>query len=76
MRLVLSLAALLSIVGQVGAEPNHRLRLADSADAACFANCASQSASCKRVCPSTFSAPCLAACDSQYQSCTQSCQKK
>ena len=58
------------------AENLSRLRFADSVDAACFANCSSQNASCKRICPATFSTPCLTACDSQYQSCTQGCQKK
>jgi Flp pilus assembly protein TadG len=51
-----------------------KLRLADATADACFANCVSQNASCKRVCPTTFSTPCLGACDSQMQTCTQSCQ--
>jgi hypothetical protein len=58
------------------AENPSRLRLAQGADAACFANCSSQSTSCKRVCPTTFNVPCLSACDSQYQTCTQGCQKR
>ena len=52
-----------------------RLRLADATSDACFASCASQADSCKRVCPTTFSPPCLSACDSQAQTCRQSCQK-
>ena len=52
-----------------------KLRFADAAADACFANCASQMESCKRVCPTTFSSPCISACDSQAQTCRQSCQK-
>ena len=52
-----------------------RLRLADAAADVCFSNCASQTESCKRVCPTTFSPPCMSACDSQAQTCRQSCQK-
>jgi hypothetical protein len=49
--------------------------VADNADA-CFASCASQSASCKRVCPATFNTPCLNACDNQERTCRQGCQRK
>lgn len=49
--------------------------VADNADA-CFASCASQSASCKRVCPATFNTPCLNACDNQERTCRQSCQRQ
>jgi hypothetical protein len=51
------------------------LRVADAAADACFASCASQAESCKRTCPTTFSAPCMSACDSQAQTCRQGCQK-
>jgi hypothetical protein len=52
-----------------------KVRFADAAADACFASCASQADSCKRVCPTTFSPPCMSACDSQAQTCRQSCQK-
>lgn len=52
-----------------------KIRLADAASDACFASCASQADSCKRVCPTTFSTPCVSSCDSQAQTCRQSCQK-
>jgi hypothetical protein len=58
------------------AEGAARLRLADAAVDACLASCASTNASCKRVCPATFSTPCLSSCDSQAQTCRQSCQSK
>ena len=53
-----------------------RLRMADATSDACLANCATQNASCKRVCPTTLSTPCLNACDSQAQTCRQSCQSR
>lgn len=49
--------------------------VSDNTDA-CLASCASQSASCKRVCPATFNTPCLNACDNQEQTCRQACQRK
>jgi len=52
-----------------------KLRFADAASDACFASCASQADSCKRVCPTTFSPPCMTACDSQAQTCRQNCQR-
>ena len=52
-----------------------KLRFAQAADA-CFANCANENASCKRVCPTTLSTPCLSACDSQMQTCKLSCQRR
>jgi hypothetical protein len=52
-----------------------KYRVADSADA-CMANCSTQSASCKRVCPTTFNTPCLNACDSQAQTCQRGCQAR
>jgi nitric oxide reductase activation protein len=54
----------------------NRLHLADATADACLASCSSQNASCKRVCPATFSTPCLSSCDSQAQACRQSCQSK
>jgi hypothetical protein len=59
-----------------GAAGTGKLRLADAAADACLASCASTNASCKRVCPVTFSTPCLSSCDSQAQTCRQSCQSK
>jgi hypothetical protein len=53
-----------------------RLRFAAAAAEACFANCANENASCKRVCPATLSTPCLSACDSQMQTCRQGCQSR
>jgi hypothetical protein len=52
-----------------------KYRVAASADA-CMANCSNQNASCKRVCPTTFSTPCLNACDSQAQTCQRGCQAR
>ena len=79
MRFLLSAAIILFLSGVAFAFPNRenpsRARVADASDA-CVANCASQSASCKRVCPATFSTPCLNACDSQAQTCTQSCRNR
>jgi hypothetical protein len=78
MKLALFATLLFSVAGTALAGTNAvsvgKLRLADATADACFANCASQNASCKRVCPTTFSTPCLSACDSQMQTCTQSCQ--
>jgi hypothetical protein len=51
-------------------------RFADAASDACASNCSIQAASCKRICPATFSTPCLSACDSQAQTCTRNCQTK
>jgi len=73
-------ALLVALLGSAVAEPNiafkSKLRFADAAADACFANCANQNASCKRVCPTTFGAPCLSTCDSQMQTCRQSCQSR
>ena len=52
-----------------------KARVADAADV-CLANCSSQDAACRRVCPTTFNVPCLNSCDSQTQSCRQGCQRK
>jgi hypothetical protein len=80
MKLAFSAAFLLIQIGPVLADPSivlkSRLRFADATAEACFANCANQNASCKRVCPVTFSTPCLSACDSQLQTCRQACQNK
>jgi hypothetical protein len=78
-KLLLSAAMILVFSEVAFAFPDHgnqsRVQVADASDA-CVANCASQSASCKRVCPTTFNTPCLNACDSQAQTCRQSCQAK
>ena len=50
-------------------------RVADATEA-CLSSCSSESASCKRACPTTFNGPCINACDSQAQFCTQNCQRK
>lgn len=79
MKLVLGAAILMSLFGVAAANTisigNGKLRLADAAADACFANCVSQNESCKRVCPTTLGAPCLSACDSQAQTCRQGCQR-
>ncbi len=79
MKPLMCAALLLSLIGTALAGPINdkgKFRLADAAADACFANCASQSDSCKRVCPTTLSTPCLSACDSQAQTCRQSCQSR
>jgi hypothetical protein len=79
MKPLLGAALSFLVIGAAAAGPvslkDNRLRLADAAADACFANCASQADSCRRVCPTTFSPPCISACDSQAQTCRQSCQK-
>jgi hypothetical protein len=59
-----------------GSAASTKLRVADAAAEACLASCADANASCKRVCPATFSTPCLNGCDSQAQACRQSCLSK
>jgi len=79
MKLLLSAALFFTVIGTAMAGPavsNGKWRLADAATDACFASCASQNDSCKRVCPTTFGAPCMSTCDSQAQTCRQSCQNK
>jgi hypothetical protein len=80
MKLVLGAVLLLAMIGSATADPimavKSKLRLADAAADACIASCANENASCKRVCPTTFSTPCLSACDSQAQTCRQSCQNR
>jgi hypothetical protein len=75
-----SAALLLALIGPATADSSvvntSKMRFADAAADACFANCASENASCKRVCPATFSTPCLNACDSRTQTCKQSCQNR
>jgi hypothetical protein len=51
-----------------------KARVADATSDRCVADCASQDASCRRVCPTTFNTPCLSSCDSQAQTCRQSCR--
>jgi hypothetical protein len=78
MKFMLGVAILFFMSGPILAAttaPNSsKVRFADATSDACFANCASQDASCKRVCPTTLSTPCLSSCDSQAQTCKQSCQ--
>jgi hypothetical protein len=50
-------------------------RVADALNA-CVINCASDSDSCKRLCPATYNGPCSSACDNQAQFCRQNCQRK
>ena len=79
MKFLVSAALLLSLFGPATAGSvvtEGKLRLADAATDACFANCASQSQSCKRACPVTFSVPCLNSCDTQARSCQQGCQRQ
>jgi hypothetical protein len=80
MKLALSLALLISLTASALADPGiaarSRLRFADATADACFANCANDNASCKRVCPTTFGTPCLNACDSQMQTCRQGCRSR
>ena len=71
---LLTTVASLTLADQSSTRMN-KPHLADNS-AACMASCASQNASCKRVCPSNFNTPCLSACDSQYQTCTQGCQQR
>ena len=78
MKLTLGVAILFLMSGPILAATtttnSSKVRFADAASDACFANCANQDASCKRVCPTTLSTPCLSSCDSQAQTCRQSCQ--
>ncbi|AUC99075.1 hypothetical protein QU42_25980 [Bradyrhizobium sp. UASWS1016] len=53
-----------------------RLRVADATSDACLANCATQDASCQRICPTTLRSPCVSACESQAQTCRQACQSQ
>ena len=80
MKLIWGAVLLFALVEPAGAEISvaikGKLRLADAAADACFANCSNANASCKRVCPTTFNVPCLSACDSQMQTCRQGCQSK
>jgi hypothetical protein len=80
MKRVALFATLLLVVGAqvsfgASSAPHDKtvLPTADNAEV-CLANCTSQSAACKRACPSTFSTPCTSNCDSQEQLCRQSCR--
>lgn len=78
MKPLLSAMLFLMLIGTAMAGPalaNGKLRLADAATDACFANCVSQAESCKRICPTTLRTPCVSACDSQAQTCRQSCRR-
>jgi len=80
MRAALCVAFLMVLVGaavaESGALSRKKLLFADAASDACFASCADQNASCKRVCPTTLSTPCLSGCDIQAQTCRQNCQNR
>jgi hypothetical protein len=78
MNRVICAAFVFCLIGTMGAggATTTKLRVADAATDACFASCANTNASCKRVCPATFSTPCINSCDSQAQTCTQSCRNK
>jgi hypothetical protein len=78
MKFIVSAALLLSLFAPATAGPavnERKLRLADAATDACFADCASRNQSCKRACPVTLSTPCLSSCDTQAQTCRQGCQR-
>jgi len=79
MKLALCAVLSLLLIGSAAAGQANvsigKLRLADAASDACFASCASQNDSCKRVCPTTLGAPCQSACDSQAQTCRESCRR-
>jgi hypothetical protein len=80
MKLTLTAVFLIALVGtavaEAGMAAKFRARVADASSDACLASCSSENASCKRVCPTTFSTPCVSSCDSQYQTCRQGCQNK
>ena len=79
MKLAYGAAFLLVLLGPsfaAGIVTKSKIQFADAATDACFANCANENASCKRVCPITFSTPCLNACDSRMQTCRQGCQQR
>jgi len=78
MKPILVAVFLASLIGtaSAGASRFNKMRLADAATDACFASCTDTNASCKRVCPATFSTPCISACDSQAQTCRQSCRTR
>jgi hypothetical protein len=78
MKLALHVVALLWIVATpalAGQIKGSGLRLADATSDACLANCATQNASCQRVCPTTLSTPCISSCEAQAQTCRQSCRR-
>ena len=78
MKPLLGVMLFVTLIGPALADPmfsKRKVRLADAASDACFANCSAQSDSCKRTCPTTFSTPCLNACDSQAQTCRQGCRR-
>jgi hypothetical protein len=77
MKLIFAMVLLLSMACDASASAfqKGKVRIANNADT-CLADCASQNASCKRVCPTTFNTPCLSSCDSQMQICSQACRAK
>jgi hypothetical protein len=78
MKLALIAAVLMALGSMATAEPmrgpHSPIRLAAAASEVCLATCADQNATCKRVCPATFSTPCVSACDNQAQTCRAGCQ--
>jgi hypothetical protein len=72
--LVLSGVAPANAGGAVNGDKAAR-RIADASNA-CLINCASESESCKRLCPTTYNVPCVSACDNQAQFCKQACPKQ
>ncbi len=64
-----------AVLADEGATIRFKLRVADSTDV-CLANCSSENASCKRVCPTTYNVSCLSACDNQAQACRQNCRPR
>jgi hypothetical protein len=75
MRLALSGLLVLVLIGMASAD-TRKLHFADAAADACAANCSTQTASCKRACPTTFSTPCITSCDNQAETCRRSCNAK
>jgi hypothetical protein len=77
MRLALCIVLIGLLAGPAVADQHrNRLRVADATTDACLANCATQNASCQRVCPTTLSAPCVSSCEAQAQTCRQSCRRQ
>jgi hypothetical protein len=78
MKPLLGVILFVTLIGPAMAGPmlsKGKVQFADAASDACFASCSTQSDSCKRTCPTTFSGPCLSACDSQAQTCRQGCRR-
>lgn len=77
MRLVICVTLLgLLATPALADQHRNRLRIADATTDACLANCATQNASCQRVCPTTLATPCISSCQAQAQTCVQSCRRQ